>query len=164
MGKQQVHWLCFCSCGKYTVVRAAILRSGHTRSCGCLQKEVTISRSTKHGHARKGHYTREYDSWRAMVARCTNPNFESYKRYGGRGITVCDRWRNSFENFLQDLGARLEGTTLGRFGDQGNYEPGNCMWMTRQEQVAEQKKKRMVECVMREWQKAHNPAVLQEAA
>ena len=89
----------------------------------------------KHGHACNGHWSATYRSWMCMRARCYNPNDINYHRYGGAGISVCDRWRTSFVCFLSDMGARPNGTTLGRLGDVGNYEPGNCMWQTSAEQA-----------------------------
>lgn len=124
-------WLCKCLCGRETTVRGSDLRSGRTKGCGCG--------ASKHGHTsslgnRKTSLS--FNSWRAMKARCLNPNATDYSSYGGRGISVCDRWKDSFENFLVDLGERPQGTSLGRFGDSGNYEPGNCKFMTWVEQTA----------------------------
>jgi hypothetical protein len=79
--------------------------------------------------------TPENHSWQSMIQRCTNPNHKAWPEYGGIGVKVCDRWR-TFETFYADLGPRPAGTTLGRFGDIGNYEPGNCKWMTGEEQAA----------------------------
>lgn len=90
--------------------------------------------AVRHGHRPHGMKTPTYGSWLAMSARCYNPHNARHRHYGGAGVTVCDRWRQSFESFLADMGARPNGTTLGRFGDAGNYEPGNCAWMTRAEQ------------------------------
>ena len=95
----QPRWLCRCECsGKETTVRGAHLRNGNIKSCGCLQGNV------KHGHTRKRKRTAEYRSWLSMIDRCSNPNKTGWKNYGGRGITVCDRWQgdHGFENFLQD--------------------------------------------------------------
>lgn len=129
-----VLWLAFCSCGEFVTVWSNNLRSGRTQSCGCLGREQI----TKHGHARGYRVTPEYMSWAAMLQRCTNPNTSNYSRYGGRGVTVCDRWtgEHGFENFLADMGLRPEGTTMDRFPDKnGNYEPGNCRWATAKEQA-----------------------------
>jgi hypothetical protein len=95
-----------------------------------------------------------YKSWTAMKSRCLNPNSNAYKYYGGSGVRICDRWldaEDGFENFLADVGERPPGTTLGRFGDTGNYEPGNCSWQTSGEQGSERRRK-------------HQLAVLKEAA
>ena len=130
-------WKCRCSCGKNAIIYESNLLSGNTQSCGCLRRE-TLSKIHKgnttnviHGHARTG----EYRSWRAMWLRCTNPKILSWKYYGGRGITVCDRWK-SFENFLADMGERPKGKTLDRYPNRnGNYEPSNCRWATWHEQA-----------------------------
>lgn len=107
----QIMWLCKCHCGKETVVPGHCLKSGNTRSCGCLQKEIISIIMTKHGHNSKNGKSKIYQSWDDMIQRCTNPNFKQYKDYGGRGITICKRWRNSFENFLEDMGKPPTKTT-----------------------------------------------------
>jgi len=135
-------WLCRCSCLEANEIVAVCgdLQSGHTKSCGCLQKEA-IARSRqknlKHGHAR-GYGTPEYQSWRSMIKRCTNPANDNWKSYGGRGITVCKRWRGEkgFEHFLADMGPRSKGTTLDRYPNKnGNYTPSNCRWATSKQQA-----------------------------
>lgn len=90
-----------------------------------------------HGHSRrKGGPSPEYNSWAAMIQRCTNPNVEKYPLYGGRGITVCPRWRRSFTSFLDDMGPKPPGTTINRKNNDGHYEPGNCEWATPKQQAA----------------------------
>jgi len=124
-----MYWWCQCDCGKSTYVSTGNLKSGNTKSCGCLNREKGSKKRIKHGMAR----TRIYKVWFAMKNRCQNPNVWNYERYGGRGIRVCDRWQN-FINFWFDMGDRPEGTTLDRKDNEGNYEPGNCRWATPKEQ------------------------------
>jgi hypothetical protein len=124
-------WNCECQCKNWTKVSTGLLTSKRVVSCGCYN----VEKSTKHGHASNYKRTPTYKSWGAMKERCLNPNSKDYVNYGGRGITVCDRWLNSFENFLEDMGERPEGMTLERKNVDGNYEPGNCRWATPKEQA-----------------------------
>ncbi len=132
--RREIQWLCHCSCGRKTWVFTVNLRRLHTLSCGCFLADLTAKRSTTHGHTRGRTKSPEYRSWRAMIQRCTNPTNNRYSNYGGRGITVCPRWRDSFEHFLSDMGLRPNGQTLDRLNSDGNYEPGNCRWATASEQ------------------------------
>ncbi len=120
-------WLCKCDCGNTKRTAGINLQSGNTNSCGCLQRERCKEALTKHGRSKR---CTEYYSWVNMKTRCYNQKCADYKDYGGRGITVCDRWLNSFENFLADMGEKPKGCSIDRIITNGNYEPGNCRWST----------------------------------
>lgn len=135
--KKTRFWLCRCECGKETVVSKFNLFDGLTKSCGCLHRDELSIISTTHGQSK----TRTYHIWQGMHARCTNPNAQGWKNYGGRGITVCPEWK-VFENFLRDMGECPPGKSIDRYpNNDGNYAPGNCRWATNKEQ-AENKRKR----------------------
>jgi len=130
-------WRYRCQCGKEKVARGSSLRAGRVQSCGCLRDEVAKTFNVTHGHRRHSEKNPTYTTWISMIQRCTNPKAKGYLRYGGRGITVCDRWRNSFENFLADVGERpSKAYSIDRFPDNNKgYEPGNVRWATRSQQM-----------------------------
>ncbi len=131
-GTTSACWLCQCTCGNQTVVVSRSLVHGDTKSCGCVRKEVTSARSKTHGKSR----SKVYIAWLSMKDRCYNPNDTRYEDWGGRGITVCDRWLHSFENFLADMGEPpTPKHSLDRKETNGNYEPDNCRWATNHEQA-----------------------------
>ena len=134
--------VCLCVCGNTITVSNGSLKTSNTRSCGCLHRDSTMARFVTHGHTRGYHYSGTYRSWQDMKVRCLNPNSPVWKYYGGRGITVCDRWME-FINFLSDLGERPIGYTLERVDNSKGYEPLNCKWATRKEQVRNTRRNRI---------------------
>ena len=131
-----VRWDCVCDCQNPVTIASVNLTSNGTSSCGCLAKEITSSRSRTHGMSKSS----EYRIWAGMIQRCININDPSYSDYGGRGITVCERWLNSFENFYEDIGPRPSSDhSIDREEVDGNYEKDNCRWATREEQANNKK-------------------------
>lgn len=127
----QTLWMCVCDCGKITTVTSANLKRGSKKSCGCLKHVAPSLRLNSHGM--RGHAL--YVTWKNLRVRCYAKKSFAYPDYGGRGITICERWRTSFPNFLADMGEKPSPAhSLDRIKNDGNYEPGNCRWATAKEQ------------------------------
>ncbi len=146
-GGRVTYWMCECACGNRKAIDGQELRKGATKSCGCWHREFAainpnrLAATVKHG----SHDIPEYSVWEAMIQRCSNPKDARYKDYGGRGIRVCDRWRD-FRCFIEDMGHRPTAAhSLDRFPDNnGNYEHDNCRWATRKEQDFNKRNNRII--------------------
>ena len=146
-GPEHARWQCRCDCGSPFECLGYRLRNGSATSCGCLARETISLKQTKHGEAGKRKDgacpkpTPEYRAWMNMQKRCYNPRTKNFKNWGGRGIKVCKRWRDSFENFLADMGRRpSDSHSMDRYPDNdGDYKKRNCRWATAKEQRANQR-------------------------
>lgn len=138
-----VMYLCKCDCGNTIITRGYSLISGHTKSCGCFAKDSASKRFFKHGDS----FERLYSIWRDMNFRCANENYKNWARYGGRGIKICDDWKNDYLAFKKwaTSNGYEESLTLDRKNNDGNYEPLNCRWVTMKEQANNRSTNRFVE-------------------
>lgn len=140
-----IGWLCRCDCGKEIIASGAPIRAGKHKSCGCKKRTLISASRIAHGHSNKGDAngspTRTYTTWTNMLKRCRSQKHKSFKEYGGRGIRVCDKW-SSFQGFLDDMGERPEGMTLGRIDNNKGYYKENCRWETHKQQARNRRNSR----------------------
>lgn len=142
-GQQVTMWECRCDCGNAKLASGCSLLDGKVKSCGCFRIEFSAAKQRTHGMSK----TRVYAIWAGIIDRCENPNAPIWGHYGGRGITVCERWRESFENFLADMGPRPSPKhSIERQNNDGNYEPGNCIWATKTIQMRNTRTNVFIEC------------------
>jgi len=144
-GEEMRRALCRCACGIERLVPIHTLKQGNSRHCGCRQSVINDANHLRHGDTRKGRMAPEYRAWSHMIGRCENPTDGSFADYGGRGITVCERWRSDYANFLADMGRRPRGMSLDRIDVNGNYEPSNCRWADKWVQAQNKRVARLVE-------------------
>jgi len=139
-------WVCQCDCGKRKAVMIGNLKTGATTSCGCVAKKALVKRSTKHGKAERSNLTPEYQAWKGIRKRIFNPKDAAYLHYGGRGIRLCDRWKESFEFFLADMGEKpTPKHSVERRDNDGDYCPENCYWATPLQQSRNTSRSRKVD-------------------
>lgn len=160
-GVNKLAWECLCECGNKIICIGDAIKSGNTKSCGCLKSETTINRCTKHGLTRRGKKAPEHNIWNHMKRRCLNPTNKAYKDYGGRGIKICEKWLN-FENFYRDMGPRPSSKhSIERVNNDGNYEPDNCLWILKSDQNKNQRSNLIINYqgetkILSEWAKSLN--------
>lgn len=134
------HWNCVCKCGVEVVVSTGALMAKHSMSCGCYNNEIVQTACKTHGMR----YSREYRIWNLMIDRCENPKNKFFAIYGGRGILMCKRWRESFADFYADMGQSPPNHSIDRINNNGNYEPGNCRWSDAKTQARNTTRNRMI--------------------
>lgn len=133
---ESARWLCLCDCGVEKVVLGSALRSGHTRSCGCLHRKIVAEQGAARRRTHGLSKIPEYRTWCSIKARCYNPKHRVYKYYGGKGIVMCETWVQSFEKFFADMGLKpTPKHSIERKNSKLNYTPDNCIWATQKEQV-----------------------------
>ena len=145
LGRRDCLWRCECACGKTVEIPGGSLRNNSTHSCGCDRPRKLAALKTKHGHAQKGNESPEYRAWLGMIDRCERKSHCDYHNYGGRGIKVCQRWRENFAAFLTDMGPKPAWAhSIDRRENNGDYEPGNCRWATQKEQARNTRTNRLL--------------------
>lgn len=149
-GRAKTVWLCQCDCGKERAVLAESLKSGATKSCGCLSVEMFVKRATTHGYTKDKKKERLYVVWRSIIQRCENPNIPTYKYYGGKGVSICDEWHDyskfrswAYLNGYDETAVRGE-CTIDRIDNNGDYEPSNCRWVCLKTQMRNRSDNRLI--------------------
>lgn len=150
---KQTRWHCRCECGGEALTTTGKLRGGHTTSCGCFKREATAFRFRKDGLFTGGERHPLFDTYNKMIGRCYNQNDAAYEAYGGRGITVCDRWRfgvggkTGLAIFIKEMGPRPSSRhSLDREDNDGNYDQSNCRWATKKQQARNRRSNHLVDC------------------
>lgn len=137
-------WICRCDCGTEKDVKSQNLMNGCSKSCGCLKRDLRAARNRVEHRTHGLTHSRAFSIWSSMIKRCYNKNHQYFHNYGGRGILMCDSWRNSFENFLLDMGHPPPEMSIDRIDNAKGYSNGNCRWATRKEQARNSRRNRML--------------------